>query len=221
MVLCLPGDQHYEVTVSSRQQRTVLLFEDITDRVKAEERINFMAHYDALTGLPNRAYLHRAGGGRPRAAPPVEGPGHDHADDHRCRRLQACQRHHGSPDRRPRAGRDLRAAGPGAGRATAWWRAWAATSSSSIAAATSPLDDAVLEPQAILDAFQRAVQPDGRSLLGQRQRSASSSPPSRPTMLDDLMTRPTSRSTRPRPTASSRLRCSTTRWIPTTATGSV
>src|SRR5690606_1540565 len=41
----------------SRQQRTVLLFEDITERVKAEERINFMAHYDALTGLPNRAYF--------------------------------------------------------------------------------------------------------------------------------------------------------------------
>jgi diguanylate cyclase (GGDEF)-like protein len=35
----------------------VLLFEDITERVKAEERINFMAHYDALTGLPNRAYF--------------------------------------------------------------------------------------------------------------------------------------------------------------------
>ena len=33
------------------------LFEDITARVKAEERINFMAHYDALTGLPNRAYF--------------------------------------------------------------------------------------------------------------------------------------------------------------------
>jgi predicted signal transduction protein with EAL and GGDEF domain len=48
---------HCEVTVSSRQDRTVLLFEDITERVKAEERINFMAHYDALTGLPNRAYF--------------------------------------------------------------------------------------------------------------------------------------------------------------------
>jgi diguanylate cyclase (GGDEF)-like protein len=57
VVLCLTGDHHYEVTVSSRQQRTVLLFEDITDRVKAEERINFMAHYDALTGLPNRAFF--------------------------------------------------------------------------------------------------------------------------------------------------------------------
>ena len=57
VVLRLAGNRHCEVTVSSRQQRTVLLFEDITERVKAEERINFMAHYDALTGLPNRAYF--------------------------------------------------------------------------------------------------------------------------------------------------------------------
>jgi diguanylate cyclase (GGDEF)-like protein len=43
--------------VSSRLDKTVLLFEDITERVKAEERINYMAHYDTLTGLPNRAYF--------------------------------------------------------------------------------------------------------------------------------------------------------------------
>ena len=55
--LHLAGNQYYEVTVSASQGRTVLLFEDITARVKAEERINFMAHYDALTGLPNRAYF--------------------------------------------------------------------------------------------------------------------------------------------------------------------
>jgi diguanylate cyclase (GGDEF)-like protein len=57
IVLRLPDAQYIEVTVSSRQDHTVLLFEDITERVKAEERINFMAHYDALTGLPNRAYF--------------------------------------------------------------------------------------------------------------------------------------------------------------------
>jgi diguanylate cyclase (GGDEF)-like protein len=53
----LPGDRYYEVTVSSRQDRTVLLFEDITERIKAAERITFMARYDALTGLPNRGYF--------------------------------------------------------------------------------------------------------------------------------------------------------------------
>jgi diguanylate cyclase (GGDEF)-like protein len=57
VVLRLPDTQYIEVTVSSRHDRTVLLFEDITERVKAEERINFMAHYDSLTGLPNRAYF--------------------------------------------------------------------------------------------------------------------------------------------------------------------
>lgn len=57
VLLHLPGDQYCEVTVSSRQERTVLLFEDITARIRAEERINFMAHYDALTGLPNRGYF--------------------------------------------------------------------------------------------------------------------------------------------------------------------
>ncbi len=50
-------DHYYEVSVSSRDDKVVLLFEDITDRVVAEERINYMARYDALTDLPNRAYF--------------------------------------------------------------------------------------------------------------------------------------------------------------------
>ena len=57
IVLKLAGNEYREVTVSSRQGRVVLLFEDITERVRAEERINFMAHYDALTGLPNRGFF--------------------------------------------------------------------------------------------------------------------------------------------------------------------
>jgi len=57
VILQLTNDRHYEVTTSSRQSRTVLLFEDITERVKAAERITFMARYDALTGLPNRGYF--------------------------------------------------------------------------------------------------------------------------------------------------------------------
>jgi diguanylate cyclase (GGDEF)-like protein/PAS domain S-box-containing protein len=36
---------------------TVFIVEDITQRKKAEERIIYMAHYDALTGLPNRLLL--------------------------------------------------------------------------------------------------------------------------------------------------------------------
>ena len=57
VIIKLANARFCEVTVSARQGRVVLLFEDITDRVRAEERINFMAHYDALTGLPNRAHF--------------------------------------------------------------------------------------------------------------------------------------------------------------------
>src|SRR5450432_1687229 len=32
--------------------------EDITDRKAAEERVQYLAYYDALTGLPNRTLLH-------------------------------------------------------------------------------------------------------------------------------------------------------------------
>jgi diguanylate cyclase (GGDEF)-like protein len=57
VLLKLANARYSEVTVSSRQDKVVLLFEDITERVRAEERINFMAHFDALTGLPNRGYF--------------------------------------------------------------------------------------------------------------------------------------------------------------------
>ncbi len=57
VIIKLANSRFTEVTVSARHSRVVLLFEDITDRVRAEERINFMAHYDALTGLPNRAHF--------------------------------------------------------------------------------------------------------------------------------------------------------------------
>ncbi|WP_332689041.1 putative bifunctional diguanylate cyclase/phosphodiesterase [Devosia sp.] len=57
VLLCLPGNRYYEVTVSSRLERCVLLFEDISERVASEERINFMARHDTLTNLPNRTYF--------------------------------------------------------------------------------------------------------------------------------------------------------------------
>ncbi|MBT1159793.1 EAL domain-containing protein [Aminobacter anthyllidis] len=40
------------------QELGVITFEDVTARVAAEEKIRFMARYDSLTGLPNRAYFH-------------------------------------------------------------------------------------------------------------------------------------------------------------------
>ena len=36
----------------------VITFEDVTARIVAEERIRFMARFDSLTGLANRAYFH-------------------------------------------------------------------------------------------------------------------------------------------------------------------
>ncbi|MCP8882828.1 EAL domain-containing protein [Devosia sp. XJ19-1] len=57
MLLISASNNYYEVTVSSRDNKVVLLLENISDRVAAEERINYMARYDALTELPNRGYF--------------------------------------------------------------------------------------------------------------------------------------------------------------------
>jgi diguanylate cyclase (GGDEF)-like protein len=62
VLLCLPGNRYFEVTVSARGARCVLLFEDISDRVASEERINFMARHDMLTNLPNRTYFSELAG---------------------------------------------------------------------------------------------------------------------------------------------------------------
>ena len=57
VVLRSPAGHYYEVSVSSRRESTVLLLEDISERIAAEERINFMARNDTLTSLPNRTYF--------------------------------------------------------------------------------------------------------------------------------------------------------------------
>lgn len=66
----LNGDAKERVTIETSDDRilefshkheenggAVLIFEDVTDRIKADERIRFMACYDDLTGLCNRAYF--------------------------------------------------------------------------------------------------------------------------------------------------------------------
>ena len=48
--------------VKNEQNRTThyfSIFSDITERKRSEERINYLAFYDALTGLPNRILIHR------------------------------------------------------------------------------------------------------------------------------------------------------------------
>ena len=51
--------QHYEFSArEGNQDLGVITFEDVTQRVHAEEKIRMMARYDNLTGLANRAYFH-------------------------------------------------------------------------------------------------------------------------------------------------------------------
>jgi len=57
MVFAVADGSQCEVTINTEQGHTVILFEDITERVRAQERINYMAHYDGLTGLANRSYF--------------------------------------------------------------------------------------------------------------------------------------------------------------------
>ena len=47
-----------ESDTSGRPVRLFGIVQDVTEKRKAEERIEFLAYYDALTGLPNRILLH-------------------------------------------------------------------------------------------------------------------------------------------------------------------
>ncbi len=50
---------HYEFSArEGSDELGVITFEDVTQRVEAEEKIRTMARYDSLTGLPNRNYFH-------------------------------------------------------------------------------------------------------------------------------------------------------------------
>ncbi len=57
LVLQLHDGRQCEVSINVRNGQTVLVVEDITERVQAENRIKFMARFDPLTNLPNRAYF--------------------------------------------------------------------------------------------------------------------------------------------------------------------
>jgi diguanylate cyclase (GGDEF)-like protein len=59
VLVSLANGQHYEFSArEGSQELGVITFEDVTARVEAEDKIRFMARYDNLTGLPNRAYFH-------------------------------------------------------------------------------------------------------------------------------------------------------------------
>jgi len=59
VLVSFTNGQHYEFSArEGSQELGVITFEDVTQRVEAEERIRFMARYDSLTGLMNRGYFH-------------------------------------------------------------------------------------------------------------------------------------------------------------------
>ena len=109
VLVSLSNGQHFEFSArEGSQELGVITFEDVTQRVEAEEKIRSMARFDNLTGLPNRAYFHELVGRnhvdrRPR---PLLRPRRD-----RSRRLQERQRYAGASGRRRADLRRRRTAG--------------------------------------------------------------------------------------------------------------
>ena len=59
VLLRLTNGRHFEFSArEGHDELGVITFEEVTARIEAEERIRFMARYDSLTGLANRAYFH-------------------------------------------------------------------------------------------------------------------------------------------------------------------
>ena len=59
VLVSFTNGQHYEFSArEGSQELGVITFEDVSQRVEAEEKIRFMARFDSLTGLPNRAHFH-------------------------------------------------------------------------------------------------------------------------------------------------------------------
>ena len=57
-LLKVTDDLYLEFTAAPRENGgAVLIFEDVTARVRAEKKILHMVRYDSLTGLPNRTYF--------------------------------------------------------------------------------------------------------------------------------------------------------------------
>jgi len=59
LLVSFTNGRHFEFSArEGRDDLGVITFEDVSTRVEAEEKIRYMARYDNLTGLPNRAYFH-------------------------------------------------------------------------------------------------------------------------------------------------------------------
>jgi diguanylate cyclase (GGDEF)-like protein len=58
MMIPLTDGRYFELTArEGARDLGVLTFEEVTQRVQSEERIRYMARFDGLTDLPNRAYF--------------------------------------------------------------------------------------------------------------------------------------------------------------------
>lgn len=59
VLLRLKDGRHFEFSArEGREELGVITFEEVTQRIEAEESVRYMARYDSLTNLPNRAYFH-------------------------------------------------------------------------------------------------------------------------------------------------------------------
>lgn len=62
-LVCFQGGTALEFSIKRKQKvsgvegGSVLVFEDVSSRVEAQERVNFLAHHDVMTGLANRGYM--------------------------------------------------------------------------------------------------------------------------------------------------------------------
>jgi diguanylate cyclase (GGDEF)-like protein len=59
LLVSFADGRHFEFSArEGNDELGVITFEDVTGRIEAEEKVRYMARYDRLTGLPNRAYFH-------------------------------------------------------------------------------------------------------------------------------------------------------------------
>lgn len=59
LLVSFANGRHFEFSArEGTDELGVIIFEDVTSRIEAEEKVRYMARYDRLTGLPNRGYFY-------------------------------------------------------------------------------------------------------------------------------------------------------------------